>query len=295
MNAVPADDAFPTIATTRGWLSNGVGRPLVANGGDGNDVFAVYHNLAPVTLNGDNNNDLFTIRAFALAQTQNGDIVWLDQPNRIAQPLLVGNQVGPSSTTPSRRTAAPGSTRPSRSGRVRRSRGGRHKRCLQRRADRELREDRGPRDRRHGGRRHDRRDRYGCGTRDAGDRRARQRHRRRRRRRLCGRRHEEQHDLPQGGASPERAERPARRRGRRERGGPQPLAAVVAPGCEGRPALQHRRAARRSAAGRCPNTYDDSQVAGPGTLAQTGVAGFGGRPFHFARPFGEPTDVLGGI
>ena len=34
---------FPTTATTRGWLSNGISRPLIANGGDGNDVFAVYH------------------------------------------------------------------------------------------------------------------------------------------------------------------------------------------------------------------------------------------------------------
>ena len=76
LNTVSPNDAFPTTATTRGWLSNGVSRALVANGGDGNDVFAVYHNLAPVTLNGDNDNDLFTVRAFALAQTLNGDIVW---------------------------------------------------------------------------------------------------------------------------------------------------------------------------------------------------------------------------
>ena len=40
-------------ATTRGWLSNGISRPLIASGGDGNDVFVVYANKAPLTLLGD--------------------------------------------------------------------------------------------------------------------------------------------------------------------------------------------------------------------------------------------------
>ena len=100
---VAANDRFPTTATTRGWLSNGISRPLTASGGDGNDVFAVYANKAKLTLQGNAGDDLFTVRAFALAQTTgncvditdlNCQIVWQGNPaNRIAMPVLSGTQV----------------------------------------------------------------------------------------------------------------------------------------------------------------------------------------------------------
>ncbi|MCA9035164.1 MAG: hypothetical protein KDA91_08545, partial [Planctomycetaceae bacterium] len=57
-------DYFDTILTTQGFLSNGVSKPATLNGGDGNDNFTVYRNLAELTLNGDADNDNFLVRAF---------------------------------------------------------------------------------------------------------------------------------------------------------------------------------------------------------------------------------------
>ncbi|MDA8440737.1 MAG: hypothetical protein M0Z51_18020, partial [Propionibacterium sp.] len=62
-------DYFPTIATTRGYLSEGTSAPLVALGGSGDDVFNVYSNHAAMRLEGNAGNDLFTVEAFALART----------------------------------------------------------------------------------------------------------------------------------------------------------------------------------------------------------------------------------
>ena len=42
-------------------------RPLVAEGGSGDDMFQVYSNQAALRLEGDDGNDLFVVRAFALA------------------------------------------------------------------------------------------------------------------------------------------------------------------------------------------------------------------------------------
>jgi hypothetical protein len=64
---IAPDDMFATIAITRGFLSAGVSRATVVNGGDGNDEMTVFHNTAVVNLNGGDGDDLFTIRAFALA------------------------------------------------------------------------------------------------------------------------------------------------------------------------------------------------------------------------------------
>ncbi|MFL6033947.1 MAG: hypothetical protein ACJ74I_02620, partial [Gaiellaceae bacterium] len=63
------NDAFATIATTRGYLSEGTSAPLVAEGGDGDDAFTVYSNHAELRLEGDDGSDLFVVRGFALAET----------------------------------------------------------------------------------------------------------------------------------------------------------------------------------------------------------------------------------
>src|SRR5262249_29621767 len=54
-------DAFGTLPITRGWLSNGVSFVTTINGGDGNDEFTVFHNVAVLNLNGGDGDDLFTI------------------------------------------------------------------------------------------------------------------------------------------------------------------------------------------------------------------------------------------
>jgi hypothetical protein len=59
-------DQFQTVETTRGWLSNGISRPLTAYGDIGNDIFQVYHNLAVLRLEGGDGDDTFTVRAFVV-------------------------------------------------------------------------------------------------------------------------------------------------------------------------------------------------------------------------------------
>ena len=68
---MPALISIPKIGsrrfeTTQGYLSNGVSLALTAYGGDGNDTFQVYHNLAVVRLEGGNHNDTFIVRAFVI-------------------------------------------------------------------------------------------------------------------------------------------------------------------------------------------------------------------------------------
>ena len=60
------DRHFPTTETTRGWVSAGPSRPLIASAAPGDDVFTVLANAAPVLLSGGDDNDLFTVQAFAL-------------------------------------------------------------------------------------------------------------------------------------------------------------------------------------------------------------------------------------
>ena len=70
LSGVTDKDVFATIETTRGWLSNGISNPMTINGGDGEDRFIVFHNVAVLTLNGGADNDTFLVQAFALAGSQ---------------------------------------------------------------------------------------------------------------------------------------------------------------------------------------------------------------------------------
>ncbi|MEY2434810.1 MAG: mucin9, partial [Acidimicrobiaceae bacterium] len=63
-NGLQSRDQFETTLTTRGWLSNGISKPAALYGGDGNDVFTVYRNLAELYLFGENDDDTFRVRAF---------------------------------------------------------------------------------------------------------------------------------------------------------------------------------------------------------------------------------------
>ena len=166
-DAVAANDRFQTVATTRGWLSNGISRPLIASGGDGDDVFGVYANKAPLTLQGNAGNDLFTVRAFALAETT-GDctdvnnatcqIVWRDEAGRRrdAEADRHAGAVRRQRRGLDRRRHGLRQDRRARD-RVRRPPRRRRHRRLRRRPDRLLLDDRVARGRCDGGRRHDRR------------------------------------------------------------------------------------------------------------------------------------------
>ena len=70
-----AHDQFPTVRTTRGYLSAGARFPLLAQGGDGNDHFTVYANQAVLRLEGGDGDDDFTVRAFALADANGNPIL----------------------------------------------------------------------------------------------------------------------------------------------------------------------------------------------------------------------------
>ncbi|MBT3889258.1 MAG: hypothetical protein HOF72_01405, partial [Planctomycetaceae bacterium] len=61
---LPEEDWFTTTFTTRGYLSNGNSFSTSLYGGDGDDNFVVYHNLATLGLFGENDDDKFTVRAF---------------------------------------------------------------------------------------------------------------------------------------------------------------------------------------------------------------------------------------
>src|SRR5262249_52894429 len=60
-------DAYATIETTKGFLSNGISFAVTINGDEGEDLFIVFHNLAVANLNGGDGDDTFIIQAFALA------------------------------------------------------------------------------------------------------------------------------------------------------------------------------------------------------------------------------------
>ncbi len=59
---IPASQLF---SSSRGKLTNGVSYETTLNGGTGDDVFDVFHNLAVLNLNGNFGDDTFIIRSFA--------------------------------------------------------------------------------------------------------------------------------------------------------------------------------------------------------------------------------------
>ena len=63
-NGLDPADYFETTPTTQGFLSNGVSAPTTIFGGNGDDSFTVYRNLAELFLYGQADNDTFTVRAF---------------------------------------------------------------------------------------------------------------------------------------------------------------------------------------------------------------------------------------
>ena len=88
---VATDDMFDvaTVATTRGWVSRGTSRPLVAHGGH-NNFFTVYSNHSPVSLIGGTGDNLFTVVGFALAETDaNGDLILPDGCTEIEAPVCL--------------------------------------------------------------------------------------------------------------------------------------------------------------------------------------------------------------
>src|SRR6185437_670038 len=58
---IPAADF---VLTTRGYLSKGVSNSTTINGGSGDDIFAVFRNVASLQLNGDAGDDTFIVRTF---------------------------------------------------------------------------------------------------------------------------------------------------------------------------------------------------------------------------------------
>ncbi len=73
-NIADPNDDFQTTATTRGQLSNGVSYDTTIQGGDQNDRFVVFRNLAALSLFGEAGDDNFTIRAFAAEGSHNTDV-----------------------------------------------------------------------------------------------------------------------------------------------------------------------------------------------------------------------------
>ncbi|MFA6718013.1 MAG: LEPR-XLL domain-containing protein, partial [Prevotella sp.] len=71
---ITADDAFNTVETTEGFLSDGVSEntSLFVQGNSGDDIINIYHNVGSLNLQGNSGNDNFSIRGFT---TVKGDTV----------------------------------------------------------------------------------------------------------------------------------------------------------------------------------------------------------------------------
>ena len=64
-DGVGMEDAFTTVSTSQGWLSNGVSYEATILGGTGSDTFTIYHNVGRLDLDGQGGNNTFVVRAFA--------------------------------------------------------------------------------------------------------------------------------------------------------------------------------------------------------------------------------------
>ncbi len=73
-SGVATQDIFATTSTTRGFLSNGVSYVTTIEGGDDNDTFTVFRNLAVLDLKGEDGDDLFVIRSFATENSVTSNI-----------------------------------------------------------------------------------------------------------------------------------------------------------------------------------------------------------------------------
>jgi len=71
---ITVDDAFNTVETTEGFLSDGVSEntSLFVQGSSGDDIINIYHNVGSLNLQGNSGDDNFSIRGFT---TVNGDTV----------------------------------------------------------------------------------------------------------------------------------------------------------------------------------------------------------------------------
>jgi Ca2+-binding RTX toxin-like protein len=63
-NVVDGGEMRTRAVEGRGHMSLGVSHPTTINGGDGDDLFTVYSNVARLTLNGEDGDDTFVLRAF---------------------------------------------------------------------------------------------------------------------------------------------------------------------------------------------------------------------------------------
>ena len=72
---VAPEDAFPTVYTTLGWLSNGVSFPTTVFGGTGDDSFLVYSNQAALRLEGNSGDDLFAVRTAPELDPATGEVL----------------------------------------------------------------------------------------------------------------------------------------------------------------------------------------------------------------------------
>ncbi len=70
---LPADLVeVTTDGSNTAWLTNGVSRATTIHGGDDNDVFSVYHNIAEMNLNGQDGDDYFVVRSFVVKNDPTG-------------------------------------------------------------------------------------------------------------------------------------------------------------------------------------------------------------------------------
>ena len=89
---VAPEDAFPTVYTTLGWLSNGVSFPTTVFGGTGNDSFLVYSNKAALQARGRHRRRPVRDPDGAAASTRATGIVIIDTFASQQKPTTTGSR-----------------------------------------------------------------------------------------------------------------------------------------------------------------------------------------------------------